>query len=355
MTLKSLRKKIDHIDSQILKSLNQRAGLTLAIGKLKSKKGLEIYDPSREQQILGSLMHKNKGPLNNDSLRGIYAEIMSAALNLERPIKIAYLGPEATFTHLASLKKFGSQVSYISCASIADVFAEVEKEQADYGVVPVENSVEGAVTHTLDMFADTDLKICAEIILDIALNLMSKAKSLKQIDKIYSNPQVFGQCRSWLKSHLPKIDLVETASTTKAAQIAAKDKHAAAIASVIAAKTYRLRIIAASIEDSPHNVTRFLVIGKKAAQSSGKDKTSILFSIKDRVGALHDMLIPFKKYKINLTKIESRPSKRKAWDYYFFVDFLGHRKDARVRKALKELEAQCTYLKVLGSYPRVIK
>jgi chorismate mutase/prephenate dehydratase len=226
----------------------------------------------------------------------------------------------------------------------------VERGGADYGVVPIENSIEGAVSHTLDMFVDSDLKICAQIILDVAHNLLANCPKDK-IRRVYSNPQVFGQCRLWLQEDLAQAEKIEVSSTTRAAQIATREKYSACIASTLAARVYKLKVIAADIEDSPHNITRFLVIGKTEVPSTGEDKTSIMFSIKDRVGALQGMLIPFKKHRINLTKIESRPSKKKAWDYYFFVDLEGHLSNPGVKKALSELESKCTFLKVLGSYP----
>jgi chorismate mutase/prephenate dehydratase len=227
---------------------------------------------------------------------------------------------------------------------------EVERGAADYGVVPIENSIEGAVSHTLDMLVDADLKICSQIILDVSHNLLAKCPKNK-IKRVYSNPQVFGQCRIWLQENLPGVEEVEVSSTTRAAQIAAGEKNSAAIASLLAAKVYKLKVIASDIEDSPHNITRFLVIGASDTGPTGNDKTSILFSIKDKVGALHEMLMPFKKYKINLTKIESRPSKKRAWDYYFYVDLQGHRENPKVRRALEELENKCKFLKILGSYP----
>lgn len=350
MNLKSLRRRIDNLDKKIIGLLNLRAKVTLDIAKIKRKDGVSIYSPDRERQILNKLAQINNGPLSYGALEAIYREVMSASLSLEKPLTIAYLGPEATFTHLAALKRFGSQVKYAPCDNITDVFTEVEKGAADYGVVPIENSIEGAVSHTLDMFVDSDLKICAQIVLDVSHNLLAGCPKAK-IKRVYSNPQVFGQCRIWLQENLPYADKIEVSSTTRAAQIAAKEKYSACIASLLAAKVYKLRVIASDIEDSPHNITRFLVIGKSATGSTGHDKTSVLFSIKDRVGALHDMLLPFKKHRINLTKIESRPSKRKAWDYYFFVDLEGHKDNPVVTKALSELEAKCKFMKVLGSYP----
>ena len=352
MNLKQIRKKIDKLDLEVLKLLNQRAKLTSEIGKIKAKEGKPAFSPDRERQIYQRLMAANKGPLQNKTLEAIYREIMSGSLSLQNPSKIVYLGPKATFTHIAALKKFGSSVDYIDCDSITEVFNEVEADRADYGVVPIENSTEGAVSHTLDMFVDSDLKICAESLLPIKHNLLSKEKSTSCIKRVYSNPQVLGQCRLWLESNLPGVELVHTSSTTKAAQIASsRRKGSAAIASKLAASKYKLKIVAESIEDSPYNFTRFLIIGKHQTEPTKHDKTSIMFSVKDRVGALHDMLAPFKRNGVNLTKIESRPSKKKAWDYYFFVDFAGHHKDSKIKKALAQLERQCKFLKILGSYP----
>ena len=350
MSLKNLRRKIDNLDQEIIELLNKRANITLNIARLKRETGKSFYSPDREREVLNKIASINKGPLRYSALEAIYREIMSASLSLEESLKIAYLGPEATFTHLAALRRFGSQVKYIASNNIADVFLDVEKDVAHYGVVPIENTIEGAVTHTLDMFMDSDLRICAQIILDVAHNLLANCPQEK-IKRVYSNPQVFGQCRIWLQENLPNADTIEVSSTTRAAQIAAREKNSAAIASLLAAKVYKLKIIASDIEDSPHNITRFLVIGKTEVPQTGSDKTSVMFSIKDRVGALHDMLLPFKKYRINLTKIESRPSKKKAWEYYFFVDLEGHQDNIKVKKALLELENRCAFLKVLGSYP----
>jgi chorismate mutase/prephenate dehydratase len=352
MKIQAIRRRIDSLDTKIVRLLNARAQRILEIGHLKKKLKKSIYAPAREKEVLTRILKENRGPMRAESLKAIYREVMSASLILEKPVVIAYLGPPATFTHSAALKRFGASVSYLSCHSISDVFGEVEKENADYGVVPIENSIEGAISHTLDMLVDSDLKICSQILLDISHNLLAKG-ALKDIRRIYSNPQVFGQCRIWLESNLPKADLIEVASTTKAAQIASREKKSACIASLLAAEAYGLKIIAKEIEDSPHNITRFLVIGKFEVEPTGHDKTSVMFSIKDRVGALHDMLIPFKKFGINLTKIESRPSKKKAWDYYFFLDLMGHVRDKKIRSALEALEEKCKFLKILGSYPMI--
>ncbi|MBN2831321.1 MAG: prephenate dehydratase [Candidatus Omnitrophica bacterium] len=350
MSLKTLRNKIDKIDKMIVNLLNARNRVILNIAKLKHKSGKDIYAPDRENEVLRRVSKYSGRLMDKDALRAIYREIMSASLKLEKPLRIAYMGPEASFSNLAALKKFGSQVGYVACASIADVFLEVERGEADYGVVPIENSIEGAVTHTLDLLVESDLKICSQIILDVAHNLLSNCAKPK-IERVYSNPQVFGQCRIWLQENLPHAQQIEVVSTTRAAQIAAKERNSACIASLLAAEVYKLGVIARDIEDSPHNITRFFVIGENDARVTGNDKTSVLFSIKDRIGALHEMLLPFKRNKINLTKIESRPSKKKAWDYYFFVDLEGYKDEPRIRKALIELDNKCKFFKILGSYP----
>jgi len=350
MSLDDLRKKIDGIDNDIIELLNERTKHVLEIGKEKVEKGKEIYAPDRELAIYNKIDAINKGPLPSDALKIIYREIMSAALSLEKELKIAYLGPEATFTHLAALSKFGSSVEYVSFSSISDVFIAVDKKHVDYGVIPIENSTEGAVNHSLDMFVDTEIKICSEIRFDICHNLMSGSK-LKDITKIYSKAEVFGQCRMWLEANLPRIPLIETTSTTVAAKKASSEDRAAAIASKLASTIYGLPIIEESIEDSSQNMTRFLVIGRTIPEPTGSDKTSVMVSIKDKIGALYDLLQPIKKNDLNMTKIESRPSKKKAWDYYFFIDIDGHIKDENVKKTLAEMEDSVKFLKVLGSYP----
>jgi chorismate mutase/prephenate dehydratase len=352
MDLKSLREKIDKIDDQILKLLNQRTRAVREIAKLKEKARQEFYAPHREKKIVERLLKKNKGPLPQEALREIFQEILNASRSIQKKIKVAYLGPEATFTHLAAVKNFGKYATFIPVKSIADVFSEVEKGRSDYGVVPIENSTEGVVNHTLDMFVTSELKICSELLLEISHNLLSKTGKLREIKRIYSHPQAIAQSRNWIEDNLPNAELVETSSTAQAAEMAEKDSEGAAIASSLAASLYDLKIIAERIEDNVQNFTRFLVIGKSFPGKSGQDKTSILFSIKDRVGALHDMLIPFRENNINLTKIESRPTKLRAWEYIFFVDFVGHVEDENVKKALQQLERECLLLKILGSYPR---
>lgn len=350
MQIHKLRQRIDQLDAKIVQLLNVRAKISQEIASLKKEKGISIYSPDREQEVLKKAISLTRGPLGPEAITAIYREIMSASLALQKPLKVAYLGPEASFSHLAAIKRFGSQVDFLPCDSISEVFTEVERSTADYGVAPVENSVEGVVSHTLDMFVDSELKIAAQVILNISHNLLANCP-LSKIKRVYSNPQVFGQCRIWLRKNLAHCELVEVSSTTRAAVIASKEKQSACIASALAAQVYKLKVLAKDIADSPHNITRFLVIGKDDVPPTGKDRTSLMFSIKDRVGALHQMLTPFKKYRINLTKIESRPSKKKAWDYYFFIDIEGHKDEAKVKKALQELEGQCKFLKILGSYP----
>ncbi|MDP8233870.1 MAG: prephenate dehydratase [Candidatus Saelkia tenebricola] len=354
MQITKIREKISQIDERIVKLINSRGSLIKKIGELKKKSGQSIYVPEREREVYKKVAKYNSGPIPTEFLKNIYREIMSASLALEKKLVISYLGPTATFTQLAAMKKFGSSVDYMECLSITEIFNEVEKGNTDFGVVPIENSFEGAVNHTLDMFVDSDLKICSEIYLKISHFVLSKTKDIKKITKIYSNPQVFGQCRMWLEKNMPSAELIEVSSTARAAQIAAKEKKSACIASKMAKDAYGLCVIAASIEDAPTNITRFLVIGKTLAKTTGGDKTSIMLSIKDKIGTLHTVLMPFKKHNINLTKIESRPSKKKAWDYYFFIDLEGHCKDSKVNKTLEELNKVASNLKILGSYPKAI-
>lgn len=352
MSMREYRKKIDEIDDKILSLINSRVEIAMEIGKIKNRESREYYAPDREKEIIRRLESINKGLLTPQSLKAIYGEIMSVSLALQRPVHVAYLGPEATFTHLAALENFGSSACCVPCKSIPEVFAEVEKERARYGVVPVENSTEGVVTHTLDMFIDSELKICAEISLEINHNLLSN-DSIDKIKVVYSHPQAFAQCRVWIESNLTGVVLKEVSSTAEAARLASSEKHASAIASEAASRLYNLKVAAKNVQDKNSNLTRFLIISENYPCRTGTDKTSIMFSIKDRVGALYDMLQPFRKHSINLTKIESRPSRRKAWDYFFFVDMHGHQEDKNVKCALKELEEESAYLKILGSYPAV--
>ncbi|MBU0699732.1 prephenate dehydratase [bacterium] len=350
MTIEELREEINRIDGEILSLLNSRASCARQIGELKQRNGLLTYHPAREEEIYRRLMADNSGPLLSESICAIYAEIISACRGIESPIKVAYLGPEATFTHMAARRKFGSSVEFVPAASIADVFIEVDKKRADYGVVPIENSTEGVITHTLDMFIESNLKICAEILLEISQCLLSKL-SLGEIRRVYSHPHAFAQIRGWLKSNLPAVECVEVSSTAEASRRAAIEPNSAAVGSDLAAQVYQLNILSKGIEDRVDNYTRFLIIGSSSVGRSGNDKTSVMFSIKDRVGALYAMLSPFAKYNVNLTKIESRPSKNTTWEYIFFIDMNGHIEDENVKKAIDDLQKDCLYLKVLGSYP----
>lgn len=350
MNLGEIRKKIDQLDGQIMRLLNERTRVALEAGKLKDQQGKEIYAPERESEIYQKIDQTPDGALPKSAIKSIYREIMSASLALEKPLSIAYLGPEATFTHLASLSKFGNSVNYTPASSINQVFVEVEQRRADYGVIPVENSIEGAVSHSLDMFIDSELKICSEILFEISHHLMSNS-DMKHIRRVYSNPQVFGQCRAWIEEHLPRVELIDTASTTAAAVRAQKEDGTAAIASKLAATLYNLPILASDIQDFAQNVTRFIVVSRQIPPPTQRDKTSIIVSIKDKVGALYDLLLPFKKYRVNMTKIESRPSKKKAWDYFFFIDFEGHAHNPKINKMLQEIEGKVKFVKVLGSYP----
>lgn len=350
MSLAEHRKAIDLLDQKIVALLNERTEHVLKIGEIKLKAGEEIYAPHRELAVLERVCKQNQGPITNESLRAIYREIMSSALSLEKTMVIAYFGPEATYTHQAAIRRFGASLNYVPMKTIGDVFTEVSKGRADYGVVPVENSTEGIVTHTLDMLVDSDLKVVAQIVLPIQHCLLSNSARDK-IKKLYSHPQPLGQCRAWLQLHMANVEIVETSSTTRAAQLAAGEAGAAALASSLAAEKYGLKILESDVQDNSNNATRFLVLGRQCSPPTGKDRTSLMISLAHEVGALHKALAPFEKYRINMTKIESRPNKRKAWEYFFFVDCDGHIDDPQLKKATAQLAKDVAYLKVLGSYP----
>ncbi|UCH45250.1 MAG: prephenate dehydratase, partial [Nitrospiraceae bacterium] len=297
------------------------------------------------------LKEANQGPFPDYALQAVFDEIISASVFLQQPLKAAYLGPPATFTHLAARRQLGSSTKYIPESTIKAVFESVYRGKTQYGVVPIENSSEGAINYTLDMFIDYDLKIAFEILLPISHNLLSKTGNRKNITKIYSHPQPKAQCRAWLENNFPSTEIIEELSTAAAAQRAEDDPTAAAVASELAASVYKLKFVEKGIEDNKTNVTRFLVVAKDSTPKTGRDKTSIMFSIRDKAGALSSILKPFSKHRINLTKIESRPSKRRAWEYIFFVDVQGHIEDRGVKKALNEVKKDCLFMKVLGSYP----
>jgi chorismate mutase/prephenate dehydratase len=292
----------------------------------------------------------NQGPTKNEALQAIFREIMSSALSLEKAMKVAYLGPEATFTHQASIRRFGSSLRYSPQKTITDVFIEVSKGRAEYGVVPVENSTEGVVTHTLDMFVDSDLKIVSQIVLPVQHCLVSNY-TRAQIKRLYAHPQALGQCRVWVQNNLPRAEVIETSSNARSAEFAAKEKSSAALAGILAAEKYGLSVLEYDIQDNAANATRFLVLGRQCSPPTGHDRTSIMVSITHKVGALPSALAVLRRCRINMTKIESRPSKRKAWEYFFFIDVDGHIQDKKVQTALLRLAEHCNFVKVLGSYP----
>ncbi len=351
-TLSTLRHDIDSVDDRILELLNRRAELVIDVGRLKSVDQREFHVPSREREIYERLMGANRGPFPNEGLRSVFREIISASLALEAPMKVAFFGPKATFTHMAAMQQFGLSAELVPQKSIPAVFEEVEKGRAQYGVVPVENSTEGMVSHTLDMFMESELKINAEVLLEIHHYLLSRTGRLEDVKKVYSHPQPIAQCRNWLAENLPNVPVVDVASTAVAAQIVSEDYTGAAIASELASSMYDLKVVRERIEDQVNNFTRFLIIGKKMAERSSADKTSLMFSVKDEVGILYRMLEPFAKRGINLSKIESRPLKRKAWEYIFFLDLMGHISDPLITEAVHELKECCQFVKVLGSYPK---
>ena len=356
--LKKLREEIDRIDRSILELLNRRAKLAREIGDIKKKRNLEIHVPERERQIFEKLLRLNREEFGElfppEALVHIYREIISACLSLEKPLKIAYLGPKATFTHQASLEFFGFSAQYLSCTTIRDVFAEVESGRADYGVVPVENTIEGVVNYTLDMFLESDLKISGEVVIPINLHLLSVVEELGQIKRVYSHKMAIGQCRKWIEKNLPRAQLIEVDSTAKACEIALEEENAGAVASEVASYTYHLNILARNIQENGENFTRFLVISKREVKPTGSDKTSLIFAVKDEPGALYRALEVFYEAGVNLTKIESRPSRKRAWDYVFFIDLEGHKEDPRVSEVLDKLKDKTQMVKILGSYPKAL-
>jgi chorismate mutase/prephenate dehydratase len=347
-----LRAAIDAVDEQVLELLNQRALLVKEVGELKTSRNQPIFVPHRESQIIERLQGKSGGPFPVDAIRSVFHEIIGACLSLEQTLRVGFLGPEATFTHMAARSRFGTQASFVPAATIAGVFAEIEKGLADLGVVPIENSTDGVVNSTLDVFMDSDLVIQSEIVIHVSQCLLTRTGKLDNVQKVYSHPQALGQCRGWLAANLPKAALIEVASTALAARLAKDDPVAAAVASELAGHMYDLRIAKEKINDEVRNVTRFLVIGHKPAARSGRDKTSLMLSVKDQPGILYKVLEPLAKGGINLTRIESRPSRKRVWDYVFFVDLDGHFEDPEVAAAITALKQACEAVKVLGSYPR---
>ena len=350
--LEQLRQSIDACDHEIVAALNKRSKVASEIGKIKAEKGGAIYDPSREEIVYEKVSGLNKGPLPDLGMRAIYREIISAAKALEGPTKIAYLGPEATYTNQAALAIFGASMEYFPVSSIPEIFTMVEKGAADYGVLPIENSTDGIVRHSLDMLVNTKLYIVNQVYLDIEHCLISNSP-LNEINVVCSKDQALGQCRDWLLQKLPKAAQKEVESTSLAVQMAMGEKGVAAIASSLASEKWGVPIVERDIQDRSDNITRFLVIGKSPAKRLGgdKDRTSIVVSLRDEVGSLQEALNIFSAFKINLCKIESRPTRRKSWDYFFFIDFIGHFEDPAVDSAMEQLRAKSNFVKWLGSYP----
>ena len=351
MSLDELRKRIDELDHQLVELLNERAQVVVEIGKLKSKTGGPVYAPDREKEVFARISGANNGPLPDKTLIAIWREMMSGSFALEKPLRIGYLGPGGSFSHTAAMFKFGQSVEYESLADIKSIFDEVSKGHCDLGIVPIENTSGGGVIETLDALIDSDVKVCSEVLMAIHHSLLANC-SLEEVEKIYSKPEVFAQCRNWLSATFKGTQTIPVASTAKAAQLVADEPKAAAIGSVVAAELYGLKVVCENIEDIANNITRFLIIGREDAKPTGEDKTAILFSTAHKAGALADVLEVFKRYEINLTNIESRPSKKRQWEYYFFMDFAGHRTEERVQKGLEEARKHCLQLSVLGSFPR---
>jgi chorismate mutase/prephenate dehydratase len=346
------RKKIDEIDAQILKLLGRRGKEVQDIGKIKQKKGAVFHVPEREATLLKRLRRQNPGPYSDAAVEAVFREIMSASLALEAPLHVAFLGPEATFTHLAAIRRFGISAHFLPQGTLRQVFEEVANHRVDYGMVPIENSTEGVVTHTLDLFMEFTLQICGEIQIEISHNLLAKDGKISQIKRVFSHPHALAQCRNWLEKNLPHAKTQAVASTAKAAEMASKEKNSAAIASSYAANIYGLNVLRKHVEDHPNNFTRFLVIGHRTPAPTGHDKTSIMFSTKDEPGVLFKILKPLAESRINLTKIESRPLKKRTWEYVFFIDLDGHSDDRNVARALTQLAKVCSFVQILGSYPK---
>ena len=356
--LEAVRARIDAVDEEIHRFISERARLAQAVGMSKAASGraVDFYRPEREAQVLRRARARNSGPLRDEEVLRLFREIMSACLAQQEPLKVAFLGPEGTFTQTAVLNHFGHSVRALPLSSIDEVFHEVEAGSADFGVVPIENSTEGTVNHTLDRFLTSPLKICGEVELRIRQHLMGSMNSLGRIVRVCSHPQSLAQCREWLEEHLPGIEQVPVLSNAEGARRARDETGTAAIAGETAAEVYGLRVLAAEIEDRADNTTRFLVLGRKLFAPSGEDRTTLLVSVlhTDAPGALSRLLEPLARHRVSLTRIESRPSRRRKWDYVFFIDFEGHAEDANIAKALSALKKRASLFRVLGSYPRAV-
>ncbi len=353
--LLSLRNQIDAIDQEIQALISKRAECAVEVAKVKQAAGdTNFYRPEREAQVLQKVRDRNKSLLSDDEIARLFREIMSACLALEQPLKVAYLGPEGTYTQSAALKQFGHSVSTLPCAAIDEVFREVEAGNADYGVVPVENSTEGMVNQTMDMFITSPSIICGEVSLRIQHHLLSRLSNMANIQRIYSHQQSFAQCREWLNSHMLGVERIAVNSNAEAAKLAAAENNSAAIAGETAGEIYHLQSLVKNIEDDPENTTRFLVISRQKTEPTGNDKTSILLVAQNDPGALYSLLEPFRRFAVNMTRVESRPSRRGIWEYVFFVDIEGHFDDKNVQLALSAVKAEALMFKCLGSYPRAM-
>ena len=351
--LSAVRGEIDAIDAQLLELLNRRAGCAQKVGEIKAAHGEAgfIYRPEREAQVLRRIQELNNGPLPDESVTWFFREVMSACLSLERPLGVAFLGPLGTFSESAATKHFGHAAQLLPQTSIDDVFREVEAGHADFAVVPVENSTEGAIGRTLDLLMTSPLKVCGEVVLRIHQHLLTKETSLAAIGKVYSHAQSLAQCHEWLNRSLPNVQRISVGSNAQAAQLAASEPGAAALAGEAASERYDLPMLVSNVEDEPNNTTRFVVLGRQEAGPSGRDKTSLIMSAPNRTGSLCDLLAPMSEAGVSMTRLESRPARHTLWEYVFYVDIEGHKDDPAVAKALAELTSRAAYLKVLGSYP----
>ncbi len=354
--LSELRDKIDAIDGELLQLINQRAQCAMEVARTKISEGEtgSFYRPDREALVLRRIKEANPGPLSNDSAVRLFRELMSSCLALEKPLDIAFLGPEGTFTQQATFKHFGQTVNTVPASTINDIFSEVENQHCQFGVVPVENSTEGVINHTLDRFITSPLKICGEVEIRVHQQLMGHAEKLSDIKEIFSHQQSLAQCRQWLDVHLPDVVRIPVSSNGEAARLASASKDKMAIAGEVAANLYQLNILEKNIEDEANNTTRFLIIGQQEPVSTGLDKTSLLVSTGNRSGSLHNILVPFAEHGISMSHIESRPSKQGLWDYVFFIDINGHKDDESVNRALESLKKHVNWLNILGSYPKAV-
>jgi chorismate mutase/prephenate dehydratase len=351
--MEALRTGIDEVDEKIVRLLDQRARLARRIGEIKQENGLEAYAPARERAVLDRVRSLGAGDFPMRGLQAVFREIISGSITLEARLKVAYLGPESTFTHEAALRSFGASVELEPQTTVAEVFTRVERGEAEHGIVPVENSMEGAVTHTLDELMNSPLKICGEVYLPVSQNLISSEPALDRVRLVCSHPMALSQAAAWLRQHLPGARLEEVESTAQAARRATGEPGVAAVGSALAAEAHHLNVLARSIQDARANATRFIVLGRAWAGRTGTDKTSVVFSVKDRPGVLRDALAAFAEEGINLTRIESRPSRKRAWTYVFFADFVGHPEEERVQRALEALEEHCPYVSLIGAYPAI--